>query len=510
MKAYAIFDGGGIKTAALAGCLAAAQDQGIRFVGYGGTSAGSIIALFGSVGYSGEELGRRLIETDLNSFLDDHGSELRALQQLLGNLKNGKVRWRYLGLDRLLTFARLKGLFGRLNKSLGLYSGDNLTAFVLGMIRERQPGLAQHSDITFSDLAECGCPPLKLVASDITKRRPVTFSQQDTDYGDSVITAVRASASYPFLFAPVEARESRLVDGGVCSNLPSFLFRREYEQTRLPTFAFDLIPAANTEVARPGLFGYARDMLQTALQATDQLVLSMHDAVIHIPIEVPREIDTLDFHVSADQRQALYNAGYAATACFLSKFQPLQLLKAADHELRKELMAVYGDPDAYAAVLSALSRDVEEISEAKDVNAYIMLPTGRGSHMVVYAYGMDNGWSRQIELPEDAGWSGRAWNSGRPVLADLDNVRDDLGRWGLKPEHLADLGADRKSLICFPIFSTPDGGGAGPGGTSPVGILTVDSSTPIADTGWVKGGAVDSGIVQYMQVWACVAGRLMP
>jgi NTE family protein len=53
---YAILDGGGVKGAALAGCLAAAEDKHIDFIGYGGTSAGSIVALLAAVGYSGEDL----------------------------------------------------------------------------------------------------------------------------------------------------------------------------------------------------------------------------------------------------------------------------------------------------------------------------------------------------------------------------------------------------------------------------------------------------------------------
>jgi NTE family protein len=42
MEAYAIFDGGGVKGAALVGALAAARSKDLEFLGYGGTSAGSI------------------------------------------------------------------------------------------------------------------------------------------------------------------------------------------------------------------------------------------------------------------------------------------------------------------------------------------------------------------------------------------------------------------------------------------------------------------------------------
>ena len=63
MKAYAIFDGGGVKGAALAGCLKAAEEQGIQFEGYGGTSAGALVATLAAVGYSADEIRTTLKET---------------------------------------------------------------------------------------------------------------------------------------------------------------------------------------------------------------------------------------------------------------------------------------------------------------------------------------------------------------------------------------------------------------------------------------------------------------
>lgn len=82
MKAYGVFDGGGIKGAALAGALAAAEDQGIKFTGFGGTSAGSMVAFLAAVGYSGKELGEALISQDLNDLLDDGGDVLREAFEL--------------------------------------------------------------------------------------------------------------------------------------------------------------------------------------------------------------------------------------------------------------------------------------------------------------------------------------------------------------------------------------------------------------------------------------------
>lgn len=83
MKAYAILAGGGVKGAALVGALSAAQERGINFVGYGGTSAGSIVALLATVGYTAEELKPIMInELNFPDFLDDSQDELEQLKTI--------------------------------------------------------------------------------------------------------------------------------------------------------------------------------------------------------------------------------------------------------------------------------------------------------------------------------------------------------------------------------------------------------------------------------------------
>ncbi|WP_434139509.1 patatin-like phospholipase family protein [Photobacterium leiognathi] len=71
MEAYAVFEGGGVKGAALAGALAAAKENNIDFVGYGGASAGSIVAFLATIGYSPEELLRALLKYQLTDYLED-------------------------------------------------------------------------------------------------------------------------------------------------------------------------------------------------------------------------------------------------------------------------------------------------------------------------------------------------------------------------------------------------------------------------------------------------------
>src|SRR6266508_3278438 len=83
-RAYAILAGGGVKGVALVGCLAAAQEFGFKFEGYAGTSAGSIVSLLASVGYTGAEIHALLTERPLpDAFLDADSARLTGFMHNL-------------------------------------------------------------------------------------------------------------------------------------------------------------------------------------------------------------------------------------------------------------------------------------------------------------------------------------------------------------------------------------------------------------------------------------------
>src|SRR5438128_943763 len=56
MKAFGIFEGGGMKGLAHVGALAVAEQYGIKFAGVAGASAGAIVASLIACGYSAAEL----------------------------------------------------------------------------------------------------------------------------------------------------------------------------------------------------------------------------------------------------------------------------------------------------------------------------------------------------------------------------------------------------------------------------------------------------------------------
>ena len=202
MKAYAILDGGGVKAAALAGCLKAAEESGIKFEGYGGTSAGSIVALLACIGNTGDELREIVAEQgELSELLNEDLSELELAQTIPAIFP---VRWWELPGQ----YRRYRALFNKLLTHKGLYDGGLLKEFLCEKITDRMPYLQQSSayNVRFAQLRAVfeehmlrKCPLLKIVVSDIGQRRAEVYSAcGHPENNGYVIDAVRASTSFPF------------------------------------------------------------------------------------------------------------------------------------------------------------------------------------------------------------------------------------------------------------------------------------------------------------------------
>jgi len=143
--------------------------------------------------------------------------------------------------------------------------------------------------VTFREL----CIPCKVTASDLSKKRVLTFPDDLQEYGYdgkdgrmhyldfSVAEAVKASMSLPLVFEPfylpLESSKqsdgtykeySTLVDGGLLNNFPVFEFTDH--SNSVPIFGFwlgkelDLIPTISTS----RMSGYFRDFIDTLMEAS--------------------------------------------------------------------------------------------------------------------------------------------------------------------------------------------------------------------------------------------------
>ena len=145
----------------------------------------------------------------------------------------------------------------------------------------------------------------------------------------SVALAVRMSTSIPLLFEPVSfinpktGREHLLVDGGMLSNFPVWLF--DSDEPLWPTIGLKFVeedpraPLATSRV-RGGLFGlvgYARSLVETMMEAHDRFYLEETDFRRTIAID-SLGVRTTEFGLSRERALELYASGRAAAEEFLT------------------------------------------------------------------------------------------------------------------------------------------------------------------------------------------------
>jgi len=513
MKAYAVLSGGGVKGAALAGCLAAAGERDIEWVGCAGTSAGALIAALASVGFGGAAIGEKL-KTDLHprALVDDRGAQLDEVVKLRAQVRplvTGNLFDRGRALVALSRNAVLKAI----GTDYGVYDGAYLEKAVGAMIRTGPLVAGKPSD-TFQDLIAAACPQLKVVASNISTNRAVVFPD---DAQMAVASAVRVSMGYPFVYRPMKTDQNQLlVDGGVASNLPCFVFAREHELTRHPIFAFGLVSAPAAAPDNYDALNYAEELLDTALAASDQLFVEIVPGVHYIRVPVPAGIGTFNIDVRSGDIDAMFNAGYVAATQFFNAYEPLRRAAVAGHKLQLQLQNVYGDPKLFQPALWGLQQMIQQRTQAQEVRVHIMLPTGRAdrSRIVVYHFGFrpeDN--DRDLELEEFAGCTGEANKNRLPAIADLVDAHQNYPRWGMAQPQQARVAPDRKSMLSVPVFR--DSQSAPREAWPVVGILSVDSSASLPETGWVqalgveRAPAVTTEVIDILTTFARVCARLL-
>ncbi len=312
-SADGVFSGGGIKGLAFAGALAGAEDAGYRkWHEVAGTSAGAITAMALAVGYDAKALKDSLEAYDFNR-IADYGSPIHIL-----------------GAARDLLFHE------------SVVRGDELTSWIQELL-EKAPLDGVGADTTFGELRELRPDgQLVVVGTDIAHSRTVAFPRDVALYQDEhgqpldperfpVYKAVRISAGYPFFFPPIGGlwdrsteQEGMLVDGGVASAFPLFVFDRP--QPQHPTWGFHLHGGFDAKEDQPshrdiGGVTWPKEMLEgildTAMNALDKFELNRFQSRV-IPIPTGR-VSTLNFNLSSNEKKYLYDSGLKAAQAFFAE-----------------------------------------------------------------------------------------------------------------------------------------------------------------------------------------------
>lgn len=284
-----VFSGGGLKGFALVGAYEVLEERGYEFKRVAGTSAGAILASFIAAGYTAKEIEELLDELDVTLFLD-----ARKVIFPLPFMKWIRLYWR-----------------------MGMYKGKALEQWIFEK-------LGNKGVYSFADLPS---DALKLIASDLTNGKMLVLPDDLEHYGIApksfpVARAVRMSCNIPFFFEPVKLRtgngESIIVDGGVLSNFPMWLFQDEKGKRERPLIGLKL--SSSQEESD----GY---QINNALQLFEALFSTMKNAhddryisrehekdVVFIPVD---SIRATQFHLEDEQKKEMMTTGRRRTEQFL-------------------------------------------------------------------------------------------------------------------------------------------------------------------------------------------------
>ncbi|MEH7309197.1 patatin-like phospholipase family protein [Neobacillus drentensis] len=290
MKADAVFEGGGARGIAFIGAIQAMEEEKVEWQRLAGTSAGAVIAALLASGYKSNEIRDHLSKLDF--------SKLRGRTYI----------------NRIPIFGTLLELM----LHLGIYKNDYLEAWLDSLLIEK--GIK-----TFADLPE---EKLKIIASDVSNGQMLILPDDLERYGMTpadlkVSTAVMMSASLPFFYRPViwkskDRKKSYILDGGLLSNFPIWIF--DTENPRFPTFGFRFVKdKVNIDAVIPTPLHLFKNIFKTMLQAHDLRYLNKE--TIERTIQIPTgDINATDFELNKDEIDFLYKSGYTSTKEFLSKW----------------------------------------------------------------------------------------------------------------------------------------------------------------------------------------------
>lgn len=316
MRFDVVIEGGGVKGIAFAGALKALEEGGYdEPQSIAGTSAGAIVGALLAVGYKADDLFKMMMQVDFRNFKD----------------------------KGILDSVPIVGPLASAIFECGIYEGDFLELWL-----EEKLATAPRPAKTFGDL-ECD---FRCIATDLTNGRililpdALEFFFHINPKTFSIAKAVRMSMSIPFFFEPVRLvehtadpeQDSKLydtviVDGGVISNFPVFLFDTRDGAPRWPTFGLNLYETRKRmEIKNP--VDMAMALINTMISSRDPWDMANSDIVrtINIP---SHGVASTDFEITDNEKLNLYNGG---------QFAAREFLKTWDFERYKEQYRRQGDP----------------------------------------------------------------------------------------------------------------------------------------------------------------------
>ena len=309
-----VFEGGGVKGIGLVGALKPFEQKGFQWKNICGNSAGSIVTALVAVGYSSDEIKKLMIELDYTKIAD----KSHSIMPFLSNVQNLLLK-------------------------KGLFKGDYIKNWIDDALSKKLK-LSNKRKVTFGNLIipnEQGILlnnkkykrkyKLHIIATDISRGKMIILPEDIAEYGINpnelqVSLAIRMSISIPYFFQPVKLfnknsnKKSLIVDGGVLSNYPVWIFDIN-GIPQYPTIGFKL--GGNKEIREhkiTNILNFSSSIIETMLEAQDDIHIREMDFLRTCKINT-LDIKTTDFNICSDKILALYNSGNSCAKDFLKTFE---------------------------------------------------------------------------------------------------------------------------------------------------------------------------------------------
>ena len=306
-----VFEGGGVKGIALAGAVLELCAAGYEPQHVAGTSAGAITAAIVAAGYRAQEL------HDLVDGMHFPDFEDRPRHEWAGPL----------------------GDAFDIGRHRGIHSGKYFHNWITRVLAVKK--IERFGDLLADPAAAKDDPSrykLQVIASDLTDASMLVLPRDAPRLGidaDALLVAdaVRMSMSIPIFFEPwvvdCRGRKHTIVDGGLLSNFPVWLFDvPPGQRPAYPTFGLLLQapgepdPIVSTPDPQAGaeptksLVGYIKAVADTAMEAHDRFYVEDENFARTIPLST-LGVKATEFSLPPARAAALLQAGRDGVTAFL-------------------------------------------------------------------------------------------------------------------------------------------------------------------------------------------------
>ena len=156
-----------------------------------------------------------------------------------------------------------------------------------------------------------------------------------------VARAVRMSISIPYFFDPVIMKRNYVVDGGILSDFPMWIFDNEMikngGEKLIPTIGYQLVgktPHAKNEINGP--LSMLQRSLATMMGAHDERYIDKKYRYRTVKIDAS-SVGTVHFDITREQSLGLYESGVRAAEEFFNKWSYAEYLSKF-HDFNKKLL----------------------------------------------------------------------------------------------------------------------------------------------------------------------------